>query len=339
MPSSYVQKTLAYYAAQDSTPPIDFFSLKYYLSQASLHPLILDPSHQEHPPSVFPSRTKEVRSWEGFEWCTMRRERGERVLKVVAPMGGIIPLRTTRYLAQTPDAQINWNLSTLKLPAPQILNLSTAALKRLHVSSLETFATAFQTSVLCTVEAVLGMFDEGVEVDVPSAVKFEHAELEDEVKGAPWDVYTLVSRSHTDTSQPIKKTHMLLITLPPWSFTTTDFTQFSSFHNFRGDVLNRGSEPIESWTPVLALWALLYDLCLELDCRFFTVTSYDNWVFGNFSESMQTARQSNIHTRHSHTPNITQMFVFWSQISRGLGRWELPKVCTLFPLEGGGWRE
>ncbi|KAF9480140.1 hypothetical protein BDN70DRAFT_878030 [Pholiota conissans] len=59
------------------------------------------------------------------------------------------------------------------------------------------------------------------------------------------------------------------------------------------------------------LWAKIWDTCYSYGSRWFILTSYTEWVFGVFSETMQTVFVSPIYSFNNGAPKIIELIIYW----------------------------
>ncbi|KIJ64040.1 hypothetical protein HYDPIDRAFT_28932 [Hydnomerulius pinastri MD-312] len=116
---------------------------------------------------------------------------------------------------------------------------------------------------------------------------------------------------------------MLVVVVPPWDFQWDDLSDF-----VRPGQPSESLDDIRAASPHTVLWAVIWDICSQRNCRFFVLTSYDYWVFGNFSNDMRTAQVTqymkapvfpkeqkvgihDVTDRNLPAPNVIESMMFW----------------------------
>ncbi|KAH7923297.1 hypothetical protein BV22DRAFT_1036456 [Leucogyrophana mollusca] len=149
-------------------------------------------------------------------------------------------------------------------------------------------------------------------------------------KGARWDLMA-VPGYQEDTIA------MILIVVPPWEFDLTEFQNFA----LEGVPAVGSVEHIPTNTVPNActiLWALLWSICNKWKCRYFAVTTYQHWAFGNISERGYRAQVTDVIEAPVYCaeeqvpkevlprPNLAEILTFWMGASLGGagGIWEVP---------------
>ncbi|KIJ15793.1 hypothetical protein PAXINDRAFT_11376 [Paxillus involutus ATCC 200175] len=100
------------------------------------------------------------------------------------------------------------------------------------------------------------------------------------IRGDRFDLLALPGENATDLS-------LLVVVVPPWDIRFDDLKEF-----IREGMPTEGSLDLGASVPSphTVLWALIWDICWEHNCRFFVLSNYDQWVFGNFSNNMRHAQ-------------------------------------------------
>ncbi|KIK75958.1 hypothetical protein PAXRUDRAFT_835511 [Paxillus rubicundulus Ve08.2h10] len=138
------------------------------------------------------------------------------------------------------------------------------------------------------------------------------------VRGDRFDLLALPGEKATDLS-------LLVVVVPPWDIRFDDLNEFVREGIPTGGSLDLGpSAP----SPHAVLWALIWDICWEHNCRFFVLSNYDQWVFGNFSNDMrhaqvttymrapvfpkeQNVRADDISDPKFPVPNVIECLLYW----------------------------
>ncbi|KAJ7279692.1 hypothetical protein C8J57DRAFT_1303986 [Mycena rebaudengoi] len=110
---------------------------------------------------------------------------------------------------------------------------------------------------------------------------------------------------------------------PPWILSEQDILEFSAAGAL--------SMQAESSSPLLdgkeRLWAKIWDTCVCRKTRWFALTSYNQWVFGAFSEGWTVGFVSEVYYFDSIGPTILELLSFWIACAMRLpGGAVLPKV-------------
>ncbi|KAG8932551.1 hypothetical protein FRC02_000929 [Tulasnella sp. 418] len=121
--------------------------------------------------------------------------------------------------------------------------------------------------------------------------------------------------------------------IEPWSHTAEDLQRFQAkrgFHPSRIPSMKLLEDFPWGWEE--ELWAELYSRCWATNARWFVVTTYENWIFGVFSETWESAAITAIHPYTSKQPNIIECLFFWLFSAMHQDRWDwaykIPEVST-----------
>ncbi|KAF8557190.1 hypothetical protein OG21DRAFT_378052 [Imleria badia] len=85
-------------------------------------------------------------------------------------------------------------------------------------------------------------------------------------------------------SQP-DELSLLIMAVSPLDFKNDDLEEFVRVGVPDGNLNQIGASP----SPSVILWTVIWDMCLKYNCRYFVLTTYDEWVFGNLSADMHCA--------------------------------------------------
>ncbi|KAI6129342.1 hypothetical protein EDD16DRAFT_1471553 [Pisolithus croceorrhizus] len=123
---------------------------------------------------------------------------------------------------------------------------------------------------------------------------------------------------------------MVLIIVPYWEVdcgNLQDLTHEGKQSPGSLDMISTSRPPYYS----SVLWAVLWDACKRFNCRFFAVTTYNHWTFGNFSSRLGTAQlteqieapvfphdasPSLQQIAERHQPNVLECLLFWMAAAR-----------------------
>ncbi|KAF8512841.1 hypothetical protein BU17DRAFT_95877 [Hysterangium stoloniferum] len=83
--------------------------------------------------------------------------------------------------------------------------------------------------------------------------------------------------------------------------------------------------PKRNYTRAQKVWAKLWEECARVNCPYFIVTNYQNWVFGAFTNGWTKALCSPLIRQEATQATVLQWMVFWYGTSMQLpGAWSLP---------------
>ncbi|KAF9004575.1 hypothetical protein BDQ17DRAFT_1424425 [Cyathus striatus] len=137
---------------------------------------------------------------------------------------------------------------------------------------------------------------------------------------ARWDIFALPS----DASNIVP---VVILFIPPWNFTHTDFEEFLMEQGFRDGSLDTLED--EDNRKSHTLWAVLQDICRSRGHRF-VVTNYLRWAYGLFEDDYMTANVTDSYEvsvrdfdgKFNSTLaigcNPIEFLVYWIQRSRGM---------------------
>ncbi|KAI0273605.1 hypothetical protein BC834DRAFT_217492 [Gloeopeniophorella convolvens] len=120
-----------------------------------------------------------------------------------------------------------------------------------------------------------------------------------------------------------RKATAVVMALPPWTMTPTDFKCFVACKEFplfskAGRARLNEDERI---------WGKLYDLCIARDSPYFVVTNYYNWVFGAFSKGWGGAIRGEILKHGNNEPTVLEHLLYWVASSMSHpGTYQRPEV-------------
>ncbi|KAH7907172.1 hypothetical protein BJ138DRAFT_1014940 [Hygrophoropsis aurantiaca] len=149
-------------------------------------------------------------------------------------------------------------------------------------------------------------------------------------KGARWDLLAVPGYDGDTVA-------MIMVVVPPWEFDLAEFQNFALEGTpAKGSVEHIPSDTVPNACTIL--WALLWNICNKWKCRYFAVTTYEHWVFGNISELGHRAQVTDIIEAPVYSaeeqvpkdllprPNLAEMLTFWMGASLGGAGdlWEIP---------------
>ncbi|KAL0580954.1 hypothetical protein V5O48_001046 [Marasmius crinis-equi] len=113
---------------------------------------------------------------------------------------------------------------------------------------------------------------------------------------------------------------------PPWILSPQDMKEFvgcRSFPTFRAP----GHFYPTELNSEERVWAKLWDLCVTRNTHWFVLTSYDQWVFGVFSDRWTSAYTTPIYESNASFPTIIETLAFWTASAMGIHNlFPYPKV-------------
>ncbi|KAK7050968.1 hypothetical protein VNI00_005080 [Paramarasmius palmivorus] len=114
---------------------------------------------------------------------------------------------------------------------------------------------------------------------------------------------------------------------PPWVLSPQDIKQFASCQSFPQHRLPGHMFTINPLKSEERLWAKLWDLCVTQGTPWFVLTSYNQWVFGMFSEGWTNALVTGVYEWNSSSPTIIECLTFWLASAMGIAtNLQYPKV-------------
>ncbi|KAJ7740446.1 hypothetical protein DFH07DRAFT_965335 [Mycena maculata] len=116
---------------------------------------------------------------------------------------------------------------------------------------------------------------------------------------------------------------------PPWILSPKDMLEFTECRAFPRLDSEHGSAALDG---AERLWANVWDTCVVSKTRWFALTSYDQWVFGLFSEGRWTIGfVSRVYQFDACHPTVLEVLAFWVACAARLPGWQgLPKVDPQF---------
>ncbi|KAF9500892.1 hypothetical protein BDN71DRAFT_946872 [Pleurotus eryngii] len=122
--------------------------------------------------------------------------------------------------------------------------------------------------------------------------------------------------------------HSVLVAYqPPWILSPQDMKEFASCRSM--PPFRREGEP--DFRPLQSserLWAKLWDTCAAKHCRWFCLTTYDQWVFGVFTKGWTSAFVTTVYTFDDYGPTVLEHLLYWvASASRLPGSARIPQVC------------
>ncbi|GLB41293.1 hypothetical protein LshimejAT787_0905080 [Lyophyllum shimeji] len=159
----------------------------------------------------------------------------------------------------------------LRLPSKDLVLYDDTDIEFLsRIDNEELFVTVVQDYVLRTVSEALRII-EGQPLDsrMVAALQFRKYSHLCPAHHARWDILAM----RGTMSHPFP---FFVFVVPPWEFGIQDFTELTSAQQFLNNELGRPSSAAHK------LWAVIHDTCRRRG-RFFVVTNYTRWAFGEFS--------------------------------------------------------
>lgn len=227
-------------------------------------------------------------------WCyhpELRARRGTRTLLCVRRIQDATMRQTIdTWIRAIPDFAIpttsSFNEITVDLALPSVaiadladddvyimdtneINYVTDLSRILKMFTLRTVETAYK--LLC-----------GPSDPLAPLLKFHDLYSSFPIEGAKFDLLGLPGSNSKELS-------MVLLIVPYWEVdygNLQDFTQEGMQAPGSLDLIPGTRPPYYS----TVLWAMLWEVCKHTNCRFFAVTTYDCWTFGNFSDTLRTAQ-------------------------------------------------
>ncbi|EMD36249.1 hypothetical protein CERSUDRAFT_95593 [Gelatoporia subvermispora B] len=297
------------------------FSLSYYLSQSYLAPLKI-----EHFTERCVAPRWEVEGTKGLHM--MERSRPLRVVRRVRPEASVRQYfraldHSLITIFRYDNEDIEKGLADMQLPAEDLAYLPSSAKNRLIAWSETMVANAIEKSILPTVLTALHCID----ACITPGLGFERLDFEEYLGETIWPVYGLVEPAAKHRPGAIVRgasgaVSMVVLCIPPWEFGSRDFGDFVIPRNFRRGVLDKPEKPGKLWNNCDSAWVMLYEACLLTGARHFAITTYKQWAFGTFSDSLQAAEVTSVMHHRWRTDNMTvaEIFTVWAQCARG-SRW------------------
>ncbi|EJD37754.1 hypothetical protein AURDEDRAFT_173263 [Auricularia subglabra TFB-10046 SS5] len=125
---------------------------------------------------------------------------------------------------------------------------------------------------------------------------------------------------------------LMLAVAPPAEFGAEDMREFVAMRQYR--CTSWESDADRPFTTAERLWATLYDGASKdrQSPKFFILSTYNEWIFGGFSEHLTTAWVSQPLAYDSHTPNVPETIAYWLASSSGApGAYKIPAVAERPP--------
>ncbi|KAJ7147802.1 hypothetical protein C8R43DRAFT_889477 [Mycena crocata] len=114
---------------------------------------------------------------------------------------------------------------------------------------------------------------------------------------------------------------------PPWILSPQDMLEFCESRAFPRFSINDGR--LAALETNERLWAKIWDSCVASKTRWFVLTSYNQWVFGAFSEGWTIGFISPVYTFNAQNPTIIEVLAFWVACAMRLpGGRGVPKVTS-----------
>ncbi|KAH7890300.1 hypothetical protein F5I97DRAFT_1922630 [Phlebopus sp. FC_14] len=276
-----------------------------------------------------------------WPWYPELRVRpGTRTLHTVDRIAGeTIRNATYKWLQGLADAQLTselmnaGQLSDLALPDTELsildandmhylehfyLNSATDVSRLLHSYALTTVSKAFQLLMGIPPTHPLGQL-----------LHFRQVYNRIPVEGARFDVLGLPALKESELT-------MMVFVVPPWEKVENymkDFALAGLIGDHSLDMNPSNHPPLRA----TILWAVIWQMCADNNCRYFTVTNYDQWIFGNLSQDLHTAqvtspmkapvfkKESTVTADQIPRPNILECLLFWMGAATNHSLFPLPR--------------
>ncbi|KAJ7079296.1 hypothetical protein B0H15DRAFT_518829 [Mycena belliarum] len=112
---------------------------------------------------------------------------------------------------------------------------------------------------------------------------------------------------------------------PPWILSAQDMLEFVRCRMFPRVLIKNDCPTALELNQ--RLWAKLWDICVQRKTRWFILTSYEQWVFGVFSEGWTIGFVSEVMQFDAQGPTVLEALAFWIACAMRLpGCRSVPKV-------------
>ncbi|KAF8163279.1 hypothetical protein B0H34DRAFT_694779 [Crassisporium funariophilum] len=125
---------------------------------------------------------------------------------------------------------------------------------------------------------------------------------------------------------------LLVVAIQPhWVLTDKDLEKFVNCKSFPPFSMPGYAFPSVLEGPI-RVWAKMWDTCVNAKAQYFVLSTYNQWVFGGFSEGYRTGFVSPIYKNDATSPTIIEYLSFWVATSMKLNNtYGLPKVGDEVP--------
>ncbi|TDL20633.1 hypothetical protein BD410DRAFT_361804 [Rickenella mellea] len=137
-----------------------------------------------------------------------------------------------------------------------------------------------------------------------------------------------VIRDEQESQSRTESVRFGVFILGPWSFAPADFEEFVSikdvsFMDSKGPASESRTEV--KFTSAELMLAHVYNFCHENGCRFWAISTYEQWVFGAFLEDYSIGWTSPVYGIEAKGPNIVQCLEYWIHSAfDGINTWKPP---------------
>ncbi|KAI0635457.1 hypothetical protein C8Q77DRAFT_1217273 [Trametes polyzona] len=280
-------------------------SLTSYLCQAYLPPLILS--------EALPQIDQFANPWPHIEELNL--DGYQRLIRIVSeiPLPALQNAIRIYYQGVGNRLKVHWENTRLTLPCPGVTVLGPTAMARLLVENEDDFQAALEHLILGTTAEALRtvehrQFDE-------DELKFNKINVSSARNARPlWTVYVFGPQVPPTS---ILRPGVVILAIPPWMLGVGDLREFSSRRVFDQGDLDREPPGTTAWSNATKLWAMLYDSCRVSGYRWFVITTYQQWVFGTWSEDWSGAEVTEpVPFDRTRGMTIVEMLTFWIECAR-----------------------
>ncbi|KII85576.1 hypothetical protein PLICRDRAFT_31748 [Plicaturopsis crispa FD-325 SS-3] len=106
---------------------------------------------------------------------------------------------------------------------------------------------------------------------------------------------------------------MAVFVVPPWYLGPQDMQYFVNALQFRNTRIRKRDAPGPNLKR-LHYWTMIASFCHGHGIRRFVLTTYEQWVFGCFSEDWTDAAVSDVQERTARSPSVLGTFLFWMHL-------------------------
>ncbi|KAK0483596.1 hypothetical protein IW261DRAFT_966796 [Armillaria novae-zelandiae] len=223
----------------------------------------------------------------------------------------------------------------LTLPCPAAYNFAIADIWHTAAVDIHRFAGWLDTFPLTTTQRLLHLA-------FPNQTKAWHFKLKQDRDKELFQYFLWTSpqleASKTrppldpDALEMMTRKSVVIAFQPPWIMSPADLKEFvecQHFPPYQGSATNY----LESKHRV---WGKLWDVCVTNESQFFVLTTYDQWVFGTFSQRWKGVFFSPIYDFDSSDPSIAECLTFWiasaMRITKILVLPKIPEPVGLPPI-------
>ncbi|KAF5365751.1 hypothetical protein D9758_003303 [Tetrapyrgos nigripes] len=139
----------------------------------------------------------------------------------------------------------------------------------------------------------------------------------------PWLEYQGLS---ADDISRIERASVVVAFQPPWILSPQDIKEFARCRSFPAYRAPGNAFAIEDLRSEERAWAKLWDICVTKKTPWFVLTSYNQWVFGMFTQGWTAAFVTKVYEYNSFEPTIVELLTFWIASAMGISTFQCPKV-------------